>query len=339
VSKRDFLATEEWSPEAIDGLLALARRVKRGEVRGGLERKVLAMVFLDPSLRTRSSFEIAMFLHGGHALVLEPGKGSWTLETEPGAVMDGAGVEHLVDAARVLGRYADALAVRSFPKGTDWSVEREDRILRNFARYCDKPVINLESVRRHPCQGLADALTLKERLGDPRGRRFVLQWAWHPKPLPTAVPASAALAAAHLGMEVVLAHPPEFGLDPGDMAAITALAEARGGSVRVGYDREAALDGAAAVYVKSWGALGSFGRPEEEQVVRAPYREWRLAAADLQRTGDGKGIVMHCLPVRRNVEVDDAALDGPNSAVYDEAENRLHVQRALLLNLIGDSSA
>jgi N-acetylornithine carbamoyltransferase len=339
VSKRDFLAAEEWPPEAIDGLLALARRVKRGEVRGGLERKVLAMVFMDPSLRTRSSFEIAMFLHGGHALVLEPGKGSWTLETEPGAVMDGAGVEHLVDAARVLGRYADALAVRSFPRGTDWSVEREDRIIRNFARYCEKPVINLESVRRHPCQGLADALTLQERLGDPRGKRFVLQWAWHPKPLPTAVPASAALAAAHLGMEVVLAHPPEFGLDPDDMAAIAALTEARGGSLRISYDRETALDGAAAVYVKSWGALESFGRPEEEKVVRAPYREWRLAAADLDRTGAGKGIVMHCLPVRRNVELDDAALDGPNSAVYDEAENRLHVQRALLLELIGERSS
>ena len=327
MTKRDFLATEEWPPEAIDRLLALAARVKRGERSGGLERKVLAMVFLDPSLRTRSSFETAMFLHGGHALVLEPGKGSWTLETEPGAVMDGTGVEHLIDAARVLGRYADALAVRSFPKGTDWAVEREDRIIRNFAKYCPKPVINLESVRRHPCQGLADALTLQEKLGDPRGKKFVLQWAWHPKPLPTAVPASAALAAAHLGMEVVIAHPPGFELDSEDMRAITALAKSRGGSASATDNRAAAVADAAAVYVKSWGSLAHFGKPEEERGLRGVHRDWRM-------TDPGRSIVMHCLPVRRNVEIDDAVLDGPQSAVYDQAENRLHVQRALLLELL-----
>ena len=129
-----------------------------------------------------------MFLHGGHALTLEPGKGSWALETETDAVMDGTTVEHITEATRVLARYADALAVRTFPRGTDWAVEREDRTIRDFARYSDKPVINLESSRRHPCQALADALTLHERLGDPRGKRFVLMWAWHPKALPTAAP-------------------------------------------------------------------------------------------------------------------------------------------------------
>src|SRR5678815_5333862 len=127
---------EDWRPEAIESLLALARRVKRGEISGGLERKVLAMVFMDPSLRTRTSFETAMFLHGGHAVVLEPGKGSWSLETEPGAVMDGSTVEHIIEAARVLSRYADAIGVRSFPRGNDWAVAREDGILRNFAKYC-----------------------------------------------------------------------------------------------------------------------------------------------------------------------------------------------------------
>jgi N-acetylornithine carbamoyltransferase len=328
MTKRDFLATEDWSPEAIDGLLDLASRVKRGERSGGLEGKVLAMVFLDPSLRTRTSFEAAMFLHGGHAVVLEPGKGSWTLETEPGAVMDGAGVEHLIDAARVLGRYADAVAVRSFPKGTRWNIEREDRIIRNFATYCEKPVINLESVRRHPCQGLADALTLREKLGDTRGKKFVLQWAWHPKPLPTAVPASAALAAAQLGMNVVLAHPPGFELDPDDVKAIRKLAGDRGGSATVVNDRADAVQDAAAIYVKSWGALSRFGRIEDERALREPHRDWRMR-------DPGKAIVMHCLPVRRNVEIDDAVLDGPRSVVYDQAENRLHAQRALLLELIG----
>lgn len=187
MSKRDFLAMEDWTPDALEGLLALAARIKRGEVSGGLERKVLAMVFMDPSLRTRTSFETAMFLHGGHAVVLEPGKGSWSLETEPGAVMDGDNVEHIVEAARVLGRYADALAVRAFPRGRDWAVARRDDVVQSFARHCEKPVINLESARRHPCQGLADAMTLGEKLGETAGKRFVLAWAWHPKALPTAV--------------------------------------------------------------------------------------------------------------------------------------------------------
>jgi N-acetylornithine carbamoyltransferase len=335
VSGRDFLAMEDWSPAAVDHLLALAARVKRGEITGGLERKVLAAIFLDPSLRTRSSMETAMFLHGGHALVLEPGRGSWALETEDGAVMDGATVEHIKEAARVLARYADALAVRVFPKGTDWAVEREDRVIKDFARFSDKPVINLESSRRHPCQALADAMTLRERLGDTRGKRFVLTWAWHPKALPTAVPASAAIAAARLGMEVVVTRPPGFDLDPEDMSLIRRIAGECGGSVELCDDIDAGVSGAEAVYVKSWGSLQAFGRPEEERALREPFREWRLTERRLKRTKGGTGIVLHCLPVRRNVEIDDAVLDGPNSAVVDEAENRLHAQRALLLEIMG----
>jgi N-acetylornithine carbamoyltransferase len=330
-----FLAMEEWSAEAIDALLMFAARIKRGEVTGGLERKVLAMVFMDPSLRTRSSMETAMFLHGGHALALEPGKGSWALETELDTVMDGTTVEHIIEAARVLSRYADALAVRSFPKGTDWSVERDDATIRNFARYATVPVINLESSRRHPCQGLADALTMQERLGHTVGKRFVLQWAWHPKALPTAVPASAAIAAAHLGMEVVIARPEGYDLDPDDYRIIEDIARSKGGSMRVTDDMDGAIAGAHVVYPKSWGALLAFGRPDEEQAFRDGKRDWRLTQARMNSTAGGKGIAMHCLPVRRNVEIDAEVLDGPNSAVIDQAENRLHVQRALLLEIIG----
>ena len=335
MTKRDYLAMEEWEPEMIDHLLAIAVRCKRGEIAGGLARKVLAMVFMDPSLRTRASMETAMFLHGGHALCLEPGKGSWTLETELDVVMDGASVEHIIEAARVLGRYADALAVRAFPKGTDWAVEREDRTIRNFAHFCEKPVINLESSRRHPCQGLADAMTLRERLGDTAEKRFVLMWAWHPKALPTAVPASAAIAAAQLGMDVTIARPDGYDLDPDDYVAIDALATRQGGSLRVTDDLEGAIDGAHAVYPKSWGALGQFGRPDEERALREGKRDWRLTQRHMESTDEAKGIAMHCLPVRRNVEIDGDVLDGPNSVVVDQAENRLHAQRALLLELIG----
>jgi len=336
VTKRDFLALEEWSPDEVEALLALAARVKRGEITGGLERKVLAMVFMDPSLRTRTSFETAMFLHGGHAVVLEPGKGSWALETEPGAVMDGDRVEHIVEAARVLGRYADALGVRSFPRGNDWAGARRDAIVRDFARHCEKPVVNLESARRHPCQALADAMTLREKLGDTAGKRFVLTWAWHPKALPTAVPASAALAAARLGMEIVIARPEGYELDPEDTALIRRIAQERGGEfVHIIDDPDEALVGADAVYVKSWGSVKLYGRPEEEAAQRAGLRDWRLTPGRLRSSRGGRGIVMHCLPVRRNVEIDDAVLDGPNSVVVDQAENRLHAQRALLLELIG----
>ena len=335
MTKRDFLAMEDWSTEQVDDLLALARRCKRGEIEAGLAKKVLAMVFLDPSLRTRASMETAMFLHGGHAVCLEPGKGSWALETELDVVMDGTSVEHIIEAARVLSRYADALAVRAFPKGRDWATERQDLTIRHFARYSDKPVINLESSRRHPCQGLADALTLQEHLGETAGKRFVLMWAWHPKPLPTAVPASAAIAAAHLGMDVTIVRPPGYDLDPGDYAVIGNLAARQGGALTIADDLDGAIDGADAVYAKSWGSLAHFGQPDAERAGRDGKRDWRLTQDRMRRTAGSKGIAMHCLPVRRNVEIDGAVLDGPQSAVIDEAENRLHVQRALLLELIG----
>ena len=334
--KRDFLATEDLTPDAFRGLLDLAVRAKRGEVKGGLEGKVLAAAFMDPSLRTRTSLEAAMYLHGGHMVVIEPGRGSWTWETEPGVVMEGTAVEHLIETSRVLARYADAVGVRVFPRGTEWVKERQDRVIKDFAAYSEKPVINLESTRRHPCQGLADALTLREKLGEPRGKRFVLSWAWHPKPLPTAVPASAAIAAAQLGMEVVIARPPGYDLDPDDMGTIYKEAAASGGRVTLANTMTDALVGADAVYVKSWGALGCYGKPEEEQAMRRGLRSWIMTVESLRATRGGRGIVMHCLPVRRNVEIEDAVLDGPCSVVVDQAENRLHVQRALLLDLIGE---
>jgi N-acetylornithine carbamoyltransferase len=336
VTKRDFLALEDWSPEEIEGLLNLAAQVKKGRVEGGLEKKVLAMVLLDPSLRTRASFETAMFLHGGHAVVLQPAKGSWLLETEPGVVMDGASVEHLVEAARVLGRYADAVGVRAFPRDRDWATARQDAIVKGFARHCEKPVINLESARRHPCQALADALTLREKLGRVEGKRFVLTWAWRPRALPTSVPVSAALAAARLGMEIVIARPEGYELDPEDTALMRRTAQAAGGEfVHIIEDPDEALVGADAVYVNSWGSVKLYGQAEEEAEARSGLRDWRLTYSRLRSTRGGKGIVMHCLPVRRNVEIDDKVLDGPNSAVVDQAENRLHAQRALLLELIG----
>jgi N-acetylornithine carbamoyltransferase len=338
-AKRDVLSVEELPTGEFEAILDLAARVKRGEARGGLEGKILALVFLDPSLRTRASFEAAMALHGGHAIVIEPGRGSWPLETEEGAVMDADRTEHLIEAARVLGRYADALGVRSFARGDRWSEIRKDRIVRGFARYCEKPVINLESARRHPCQELADALTLVEKLGRPGGKKFVLSWAWHPKALPTAVPASAALAAARLGMDVVIARPAGFDLDVEDAALIAATAGAAGGSLALSDDQDAACAGADAIYAKAWGGLDRFEDEAGESARRHAHRGWQVRARHVAASRNGAGIVMHCLPVRRNVEIEDAVLDGASSAVIDEAENRLHVQRALLLRTLGAAEA
>ena len=337
--KRDFLDMADLAPSELSRLLDLAARLKSGELKrkDALAQKVLAMVFLDPSMRTRTSFEVAMFLHGGHGVVLEPGRTSWAWEMQKGVVMDGTTVEHIAEAARVLGRYADAVALRAFPKGTDWSTEREDRVLRDFAHYCERPVINLESVRRHPCQGLADALTLRERLKDPKGRRCTLMWSYHPKPLPTAVPASAAIAAVSQGMNLTIAHPPGYELDPDDMSTIARVASQSGGSVSVSHKLDESIDGSDVVYVKSWGAISHFGRPADEAALRSDKKDWRMTEARSHKLTD-QGFVMHCLPVRRNIEIDDAVLDGPRAAVVDEAENRLHVQRALLLELIGELS-
>ena len=176
---------------------------------------------------------------------------------------------------------------------------------------------------------------MREHLGETQGKRFVLMWAWHPKALPTAVPASAALAAAHLGMDVTIARPAGFDLDPDDYLAIGMLAGSRGGSLRITDDLDGALDGAHAVYTKAWGSLAHFGHPDEERALRDGKRDWRLTQARMRTTADERGIALHCLPVRRNVEIDGDVLDGPNSVVVDQAENRLHAQRALLLELIG----
>jgi N-acetylornithine carbamoyltransferase len=321
VTKRDLLALEDWPSDKVEGLLNLAVRLKRGEITGGLEKKVLAMVFLDPSAETRISFETAMFLHGGCAVVLEPGV-----------------VEHLDHAARAVARYAHVLGVRALSRERDWSAAREDRLLKNLARQCETTVINLESFRRHPCQELADALTLREKLGRAEGKRFVLAWAWHPEPLPISVPVSAALAAARLGMEIVIARPEGYELDPEDTALIRKTAQQAGGEfVHISDDPDDALVGADAVYVRSWGSVKLYGNPEEESEARSGFRDWRLTAARLRSSRGGKAIVMHPLPVYPNREIDAKVLEGPNSVLLDQAENRLHVQRALLLDLLAQT--
>jgi N-acetylornithine carbamoyltransferase len=315
-------------------LIESALRFKRGDDRSQpLAGKSVALVFFNPSLRTRASMQVGIYELGGNAVVLEPGGTSWTLEHREGTVMDADKTEHVAEFVRVLERYCVAIGVRTFAALKDWQEERKDPVLNAFAKYASVPIINLESAMHHPCQSIADMMTIREKLGAGR-KRVVLTWAWHPKPLPMAVPNSFALGAAQMGHNLVIAHPSGYELDDELINSSRQFAAEAGGSLEVTNDMEAAFNGAEVVYAKSWGAKQFYGRDEQDTITRAQYRhKWIVNERRMAQTDDG--IFMHCLPVRRNVIVTDAVIDSTASVVIDEAENRLHVQKAVMAKLIG----
>ena len=278
--------------------------------------------------------QVGIYELGGNAVVLEPGGTSWTLEHRDGVVMDADKTEHVAEFVRVLGRYCLAIGVRTFAALKDWEAERLDPILNAFAKYSEVPIINLESAMHHPCQAMADMMTIREQLGAGR-KKVLLTWAWHPKPLPMAVPNSFALAAAQMGHELVIAHPKGYELDEELMNEIQRRAAEGGGVITTSNDIEEAFDGVQVVYAKSWGAKQFYGAPEKDIAGRAQYRDkWIVDEQKMARTNDA--IFMHCLPVRRNVIVTDAVIDSTSSVVIDEAENRLHVQKSILNKLLAD---
>ena len=330
---RNFLTTSDWTRDELEGLLDAALSFKRGEdTSKPLAGRSIALVFFNPSLRTRASMQVGVYELGGNAVILEPGGTSWTLEHREGVVMDGDKTEHVAEFVRVLARYCSAIGVRTFAALKDWTEERRDPILSAFAKYSDVPVVNLESAMHHPCQSVADMLTVREKLGEGR-KRILMTWAWHPKPLPMAVPNSFALAAAQMGHDLTIAHPPGYELDDALLGEINSRAFDAGSTVSVTHDIEESFDGAQVVYAKSWGSKLFYGAPEDDIEERAPYRnEWIVDAAKMARTDDA--VFMHCLPVRRNCIVTDEVIDSPASVVVDEAENRLHAQKAILTKLL-----
>lgn len=329
---KHFITTQDLTREQIDELLGEAARFKRERLGRDLAGRSIALVFFNPSMRTRTSFELGAWQLGGYAVVLAPGKDAWGIEFEPGAIMDGEAEEHIAEVARVLSRYVDLIGVRAFPKFVDWSVDREDRVIHGFARHATVPVINLETIT-HPCQELAHALALRERFGDLRGRKYVLTWTYHPKALNTAVANSALLIATRLGMDVTLLCPtPEYVLDERYMAHGRANAEAAGGRLTVSHDIEAAYRDADVVYAKSWGALPYFGRWQDEKPIRDQYRHFIVDEAKMALTNGG--VFSHCLPLRRNVKATDGVMDAPYCIAIDEAENRLHVQKAVMTKML-----
>ncbi len=330
---KHFLNTQDWSRAELDALLADAAAFKRRPIGDQLKGKSIALVFFNPSLRTRTSFELGAFQMGGHAIVLAPGKDAWPIEFELGTVMDGEAEEHIAEVARVLARYVDLIAVRAFPKFQDWTVDREDKVLRAFAKYSTVPVINLETIT-HPCQELAHALALQEHFGttDLRGKKYVLTWTYHPKPLNTAVANSALTIATRMGMDVTLLCPtPEYALDERYLGwARDNVAEA-GGSFRISHDIADAYTGADVVYAKSWGAIPYFGRWDQEKPIRDAHKHFIVDEAKMAMTNNG--VFSHCLPLRRNVKATDGVMDSPACIAIEEAENRLHVQKAVMAAL------
>jgi N-acetylornithine carbamoyltransferase len=330
---RDFLSTGNWPRAELDQLIASARRFKRFDDESRpLAGRSIALVFFNPSLRTRASMQVGIYELGGNAVVLEPGGTSWTLEHRDGVVMDGDKTEHVAEFVRVLGRYVSAIGVRTFAALKDWQEERLDPVLAAFAKYSEVPVINLESAMHHPCQALADMMTIKEKLGENR-KKVLLTWAWHPKPLPMAVPNSFALAAAQMGHELTIAHPPGYDLDEGLMQEIGRASETAGGRIQLTNDIDEAFVDADVVYAKSWGSRNFYGAADKDVAARVQYRgRWIVDEEKMARTN--AAIFMHCLPVRRNVIVTDGVIDSPQSAVIDEAENRLHAQKAIMVRLL-----
>jgi N-acetylornithine carbamoyltransferase len=313
-------------------MLDEARSFKESPLSNDLAGKTIALLFLNNSLRTRTSFDVGAYQMGGHAVVLTPSGGMWPLEFEKGTVMLGEAEEHVKEAAKVLSRYCDIIAVRAFPKFEDWEEDRKDLTLNALAEHSEVPVINMETIT-HPCQEMALAMTLQEHLGELDGKRFLLTWSYHPKPLNTAVANSALVMAAKFGMDVTLLCPTdEFLLDQRYIDIARSDISANGRNLEITHDIDDGYRDADIVYAKSWGALPYFGRWEEEKPIRERYKHFIVDEDKMAKT-DG-ALVSHCLPMRRNVIMTDGVFDSPSCIAYDEAENRLHTQKAIMKRLV-----
>ena len=326
-----FVDLAEFTREEVLALLELARRLERQPEPRALSGKLLGLLFFNPSLRTLASFQAAMMRLGGQSLVVNPGQGSWQMETRTGVVMDGAAAEHIREGIPVLASYCDALGVRIFAEGRDLASDLAESTFSAIASLSDKPLVNLESAVNHPCQALADWKTLDD-LAIPRAARFVLSWAYHPRALPLAVPAAALHMAALRGMEVVVLRPDGFALPHTLMERARRAAAASGGSVWETSERAEALAGAHVLYVKEWGATDHYGDAALDAQLRRTLTAWCVRNDWFAAAPDCR--VLHCLPVRRNSAIADEVLDSARSVVQGEAYNRLPVQMAVLHRLL-----
>ena len=313
---RDLITLQEWTKDEIDTLLDVAFALKRDRALGQphpyLRDRVLAMLFFFSSTRTRASFEAGMAQLGGHAQFIE----SKSTQIAHG--------DTAKEIGEILGRYNDGIAIRH----CDWGVG--NAYIRDVAEASRVPVLNMQCDVYHPHQALADLMTMIERFGDVRGRTATVSWACsssYQKPI--SVPQSLALLLPRFGMNVRLVHPPEFALMPEIVAQAQANARAGHASFEISDDFDEGIRGTDVVYAKSWGAVTSTTDEAEGAALIAKYASWITDEKRMELAGED-AVFMHPLPADRNVEVTDAVIDGPRSAVYDQAENRLHGQKAVM---------
>ncbi len=313
---RHFITEQDWTTEELERVFALAADLKAARAGGRpthlLPGKTLYMIFFDASTRTRNSFETGMTQLGGHAIYLSPDK----MQISHG--------ENARDTAKVLSRYGEGIAIRhcAFGEGNAY--------LRAVAANAEVPVINMQCDVYHPCQILADYLTIREKFGNTRGLKLGVAWTSAPNYVrPVSVPQSLILMMPRFGLNVTLAYPPEFRLMPEIEAQAKANAKAAGVRFDITHRFEDAFEDADVVIPKSWGPLVTTRNTAEGLRLIEKYPTWRC---DRERMALGKKhlIYMHPLPADRGREVTDEVIDGPQSVVYDEAENRLHVQKALM---------
>lgn len=280
------------------------------------EGKRIGCLFLNPSMRTRLSTQIAAQNLGMEAIVFNVGNEGWQLEFEEEAIMSGTTVEHVKDAAPIFGKYFDILAIRTFPSLVNKEDDYSELYINQFIKYAGLPVVSLESATLHPLQSLTDVITIKETFREPRKPKVVLTWAPHVKPLPQCVANSFAQWMTEWGeVDFVVTHPEDYELD----TKFT-------GNAPIIYDQDEALKDADYVYVKNWSTYNDYGK------IYSNEPEWMLTQEKLKLTNNAK--VMHCLPVRRNVELSDEILDSPNSIVTREAGNRVWAAQAVLSELL-----
>ena len=328
-----FCDLGDFSKDELLALLKLAGRLERKPEPRALQGKVLALLFLSPSLRTLTSFQSAMVRLGGSSFVVSPEMSIHRLEYQNGIVMDGVAAEHIREAVPVIASYGHAMGLRVPAERHSLEQDIADRQFRELAALVDVPLINMESAVNHPCQGLADWKTLDD-LGVPgKGGRFVLSWVYHPEPLPYSVPASVLHVAATRGMDVVVLRPPGFELPDSIVNKAREAAQRAGGSIIETSDRQEAMQGAHVIYAKSWASASKYENRRAEEGLRREYMKWCVAENWFEHARPDCRF-MHCLPVRRGVEVDDGVLDGPRNAVIKEARNRMLVQMAVLYHML-----
>ena len=331
---KNFISTQDWSKSELQDILDYAKELKINKFQDNLKNKSIALMFFNPSMRTRTSFELGIQQLGGLAVVLHPGKDAWPIEFKLKEVMDADSEEHIIEVAKVLSEYCDLIAIRAFPKFINLEEDLSDNVIKSFAKYATVPVVNMETIA-HPCQELAHILTMQEQLGDLSGKDYLLTWTYHPKPLNTAVANSSLLIASKFGMNVKLLCPTEdYLLHDSYLDKAAENCNANGTSFSITHDIKEGYENADIVYAKSWGALNYYGHPEDEKLIRDKYKHFIVSEEKMAMTNNAK--FSHCLPLRRNVKATDGVMDSDYCVAIQEAGNRMHVQKSLLSTLLKD---